>query len=73
MIKLAVWSEWTVEEYEEDNPAKDSDNQKRIAKAEYHVEKKQQRAIAKRDSSNRKIFVPLIATEEMEWATPPPL
>ena len=37
LIKLADWSEYgwrTVEEYEEDDLAKDSDDEKRIGKAE---------------------------------------
>ena len=40
LIKLADRSEYgwrTIEEYEEDDPAKDSDNEKRIAKAEYQA------------------------------------
>ena len=61
LIKLADWSEygwWTVEEYEEDDLAKDSDDEKRIAKAEYRAEKKQKRAAAKTASSSRKNFRP---------------
>ena len=61
MIKLADQSEygwWTVEEYTslEDNFAKDSDDEKRIAKAEYRAGKKQKRAAAKTISSNRITF-----------------
>ena len=58
LIKLAEQSEYgwqTVEEYEEDDLAKDSDDEKGIAKAEYRVEKKQKRAAA---SSNRNSFHP---------------
>ena len=61
LIKLADRSEYgwrTVEEYEEDDLAKDSDDEKRIAKAEYRAEKKQKRASAKTASSNRKTFRP---------------
>ena len=61
LIKLADRSEYgwrTVEEYEEDDLTKDSDDEKRIAKAEYRVETKQKRASAKTASSNRKTFRP---------------
>ena len=60
LIKLADRLEyewWTVEEYKEDALAKDSDNEKRIAKAEYSVEK-QKRAATKTASSDRKSFRP---------------
>ena len=61
LIKLANRLEyewWTVEEYKEDALAKDSDNEKRIAKAKYSVEKKQKRAATKTASSDRKSFRP---------------
>lgn len=61
LIKLANRSEYgwrTVEEYEEDDLAKDSDDEKRIAKAEYRAKKKQKRAAAKTASSSRKNFRP---------------
>ena len=61
LIKLADRSEYgwrTIKEYEEDDLAKDSDNEKRIAKAEYRAEKKQKRVSAKTASSNRKTFHP---------------
>ena len=50
LIKLANRSEYgwrTVEEYEKDDLAKHSDDEKRIAKAEYRAEKKQKRAAVK--------------------------
>ena len=50
LIKLANRSEYgwrTVEEYEKDDLAKHSDDEKRVAKAEYRAEKKQKRAAVK--------------------------
>ena len=61
LFKLADQSEYgwrTVEEYEEDNYAKDSDDEKRIAIAEYSAEKKQKRAAAKMVSSNKEFSSP---------------
>ena len=61
LIKLADRSEYgwrTVDEYEEDDLAKDSDDEKRMAKAEYRAEKKQKRAAAKTATSTRKNFRP---------------